>query len=227
MVRGMKLSSAQIIEGLGGLLGEAEVIGDVAQMDAYLIEPRKRFKTPAVAVARPADVPQLQALVRWANTNEVPLIPQGGNTGLVGAQVPLNGTEVIVSLTRLNKVRSVDAAAGNMTLEAGVILEEAHQAAEAAGAMFPLWIASPGLGADRRRAVVERRRGAGAGVRQCARTLPRDRGGAAGWAPVPGAQRAEKGQYRLRPQGSADRRRRDARVHHGGDAETLPAAGGL
>jgi D-lactate dehydrogenase (cytochrome) len=62
----------------------------------------------------------------------------------VGAQVPLSGDEVIVSLQRLDRVREVDAAAGHMTLEAGVILQHAHEAAEAAGTMFPLWIASQG-----------------------------------------------------------------------------------
>ena len=74
----------------------------------------------------------------------MPLIPQGGNTGLVGAQVPLRGDEVIVSVTRLNRVREINAAAGHMTVEAGSSLEEAHEAAEAEDALFPLWIGSQG-----------------------------------------------------------------------------------
>ncbi len=138
------MDKSRVIGELTALLGESAVIADAAQMPAFLNEPRKRFHVPAVAVARPADVAQVQALCRWANDNRVPLIPQGGNTGLVGAQVPLRGDEVIVSLQRLDKVRAVDAGAGHMTLEAGVILEHAHQVAEAAGAMFPLWIASQG-----------------------------------------------------------------------------------
>ena len=97
-----------------------------------------------VGYERADHVAQVQALCRWANDNRVALIPQGGNTGLVGAQVPLKGDEVIVSLQRLDKVREVNAAAGHMTLEAGVILEHAHEVAEAVGAMFPLWIASQG-----------------------------------------------------------------------------------
>jgi D-lactate dehydrogenase (cytochrome) len=140
----MSLSVEQIISQLTALLGEQAVIGDTGQMAAYLNEPRKRFGTPAVAVARPADVAQVQAICRWANENRVALIPQGGNTGLVGAQVPVRGDEVIVSLQRLDRVREVNAAAGHMTAEAGVILQNAHAAAEAAGAMFPLWIASQG-----------------------------------------------------------------------------------
>ena len=140
----MSLSPTEIVAGLTALLGADAAIGDVARMPAYLNEPRKRFHVPAVAVARPADVAQVQALCRWANGNGVKLIPQGGNTGLVGAQVPIAGDEVIVSLQRLDRVREVNAAAGHMTLEAGVILQHAHEVAEAAGAMFPLWIASQG-----------------------------------------------------------------------------------
>ena len=129
---------------LRAIVGDGAVIDDPGQMSAFLNEPRKRFHVPAAAVVRPADVEQVQAVARWANANRVPLIPQGGNTGLVGAQVPLTGDEVIVSLQRLDNVREVNAQAGNMTVEAGVILQHAHEAAEAAGAIFPLWLASQG-----------------------------------------------------------------------------------
>lgn len=139
------LAPNEIVRALKALLGDAgTLIADPLEMASYLTEPRKRFHTPAVAVALPGSVAALQALCRWANQHRVPLIPQSGNTGLVGGQVPLRGDEVIVNLSRINRVREVDAAAGHMTVEAGVILEDAHKAAEAAGAMFPLWIASQG-----------------------------------------------------------------------------------
>jgi D-lactate dehydrogenase (cytochrome) len=140
----MAMNFSHVLAGLTAILGEDGVVGDAASMQTYLNEPRRRFHAAAAAVARPADVAQVQALCRWANEQHVPLIPQGGNTGLVGAQVPMRGDEVIVSLTRLDRVREVDAAAGHMTLEAGVILSRAHEIAEDAGAMFPLWIASEG-----------------------------------------------------------------------------------
>ena len=140
MVRAMNKS--QLLTELIAHVGESAVIGDTAQMPAYLNEPRKRFHAPALAVVRPADVAQVQAVCRWANERRVPLIPQSGNTGLVGAQVPLSGTEVIVSMQRLDRVRAIDAAAGTMTLEAGVVLQRAHEVAEGVDAMFPLWIAS-------------------------------------------------------------------------------------
>ena len=137
---------AEIVHALTGIVGENNVIGPNApeMMRSYLSEPRKRFHTPAVAVVSPGSVADLQAICRWANAERVGLIAQGGNTGLVGAQVPLRGDEVIVSMARLDKVREVNAAAGHMTLEAGVILEEAHKLAEGAGALFPLWLASQG-----------------------------------------------------------------------------------
>jgi FAD/FMN-containing dehydrogenase len=84
-------------------------------MGPILNEPRKRFHVPARAVVRPRTCAQVQALVAAGPMRGVALIPQGGNTGLVGAQVPLRGDEVIVSLQRLDRVREVNAEAGNMT----------------------------------------------------------------------------------------------------------------
>lgn len=138
------LKSANIAQDLTSLLGEGSVVSDRERMGAYLNEPRHRFHVPAAAVALPRNVADVQQLVRWANERGTALVPQGGNTGLVGGQVPLTGDEVIVSTTRLNRIRDVNAAAGHMTAEAGVILEDAHKAAEDEGAMFPLWLASQG-----------------------------------------------------------------------------------
>ncbi|HEY0919891.1 FAD-binding oxidoreductase [Devosia sp.] len=138
----MPLTNQQIIAGIEGLLGH--VLSDPARMASYVEEPRRRFHVPALAVAVPTTVADVQKLVAWANDNRVPLIPQGGNTGLVGGQVPLAGNEVIVSTTRLQGVREVNAEAGHMTLEAGVILEQAQRLADEAGALFPLHIASQG-----------------------------------------------------------------------------------
>lgn len=130
---------------LAAALGtRATVLSGDEESAPYLREPRKRFHVGAAAVVIPHDVAALQALCRFASDRQIGLVPQGGNTGLVGGQVPLRGDEVIVSLKRLDKVRNIDAIAGHMTLEAGVILEEAHRVAEAAGAMFPLWLASQG-----------------------------------------------------------------------------------
>jgi len=140
----MTLSPAEIHSRLRALLGADGVIADPEAMGNFLKEPRKRFHQTAVAVALPRRVEDVQALARFASEHGLPVIPQGGNTGLVGGQVPLLGTEIIVSLVRLDRVRAIDAAAGHMIAEAGVTLEAAHRAAEGQGAMLPLWIASQG-----------------------------------------------------------------------------------
>ena len=140
----MTLSATDVVAQLTALIGASAVIGESERMSIYLNEPRRRFHQKAAAVALPASVEQVQAILRWASENGVGIIPQGGNTGLVGAQVPLRGDEVIMSLGKLDRILSVDAAAGTMTVEAGVILENAHRAAEAENMIFPLWLASQG-----------------------------------------------------------------------------------
>lgn len=140
----MTLSPAVVVAQLSALLGPDQVIGESGRMDRFLHEPRRRFHQPAAAVAMPASVEQVQAIVRWAAETGTGIIPQGGNTGLVGAQVPMRGDEVLVSLQRLDRIRAIDPAAGTMVAEAGVILENAHKAAEAEGTIFPLWLGSQG-----------------------------------------------------------------------------------
>ena len=140
----MTLSKDQIVPALIQLLGADSVVAEPGQMETYISEPRRRFHVPAQAVALPRTVAEVQAVMEWAHEVGVHVIPQAGNTGLVGGQVPLYGDEVIVSISRLKGVRSVDAAAGHMTLDAGTTLQEAHEIAEEAGMMFPLYIASQG-----------------------------------------------------------------------------------
>ncbi len=126
------------------ILGSDSVIAEQGRMSPYLNEPRRRFHVPARAVVLPRTVAEVQAVARWASAQRVPLIPQAGNTGLVGGQVPLTGDEVIVSVSRLTAIREINAGAAHMTVEAGVTLQHAQEAAENAGALFPLWIASQG-----------------------------------------------------------------------------------
>ena len=82
----MPLSAAEIVTQLTTLVGAGSVIGDADAMAGYLNEPRRRFHQKAAAIALPGSVEQVQATLRWANANGVGIIPQGGNTGLVGAQ---------------------------------------------------------------------------------------------------------------------------------------------
>ncbi|KUL97049.1 2-hydroxyacid dehydrogenase [Bosea sp. WAO] len=137
--------SASVTEALAGIVGAKNVVTDADAMVPYLKEPRGLFNGKAQAVVRPGSVAEVSALMKWASETGATIVPQGGNTGMVGGQVPVaDGREIILSLQRLDKVRSVDVEGDTMTVEAGVILQKAQEAAEAAGRLFPLSLASEG-----------------------------------------------------------------------------------
>ncbi len=137
--------SAPVIEALAGIVGAKNVITDADAMVPFLKEPRGLFHGKAQAVVRPGSVAEVSAVMKWANETGVRVVPQGGNTGMVGGQVPVaDGREIILSLQRLDRIRSVDADGDTMTVEAGVILQKAQEAAQAAGRLFPLSLASEG-----------------------------------------------------------------------------------
>ena len=92
---------------------------------------------------RPGSVGEVQAILKLANETKTPLVPQGGNTGLVGGQIPFDG-ELILSLTRLDRIREVDPASNTMTCEAGVVLAKAQDAAAAVDRLFPLSLGAEG-----------------------------------------------------------------------------------
>jgi len=127
------------------LLGDAHVISDEAGMAPYLRDWRGRFTGRALAVLRPADTEQVAATVKLCVETRIPMVPQGGNTGLVLGSVPdASGTAVVLSLARMQKVRKVDAVNRTMTVDAGVILQTAQDAAAEQGCLFPLSLAAEG-----------------------------------------------------------------------------------
>ena len=94
----MSLTKDQIIAGLTAILGADSVRASTQDMAGYLAEPRRRFTQTAQAVALPRSVAEVQKVMAWAHEVDVRIIPQAGNTGLVGGQVPLHGDEVILSI---------------------------------------------------------------------------------------------------------------------------------
>ncbi|MDH0866060.1 FAD-binding oxidoreductase [Mitsuaria sp. GD03876] len=138
--------SAALIDALRAQLGEAQVLLPAAQdLSAYERDWRKRYAGRALAVVRPADTAQVAAVVALAREHRVPLVPQGGNTGLVGGGVPDgSGTQLLLSLQRLNRIRQIDPSNLTMTAEAGCVLQNVQQAARDAGLLFPLSLAAEG-----------------------------------------------------------------------------------
>ena len=106
---------------------------------------RGRYHGRAALLLEPADTAQVQAIVDAARAEGVALVPQGGNTSMVGgATPPADGRAAILSLRRMNRVRALDAAAGQVVAEAGVVLADLHEAAAAAGMRFPLSLGAKG-----------------------------------------------------------------------------------
>ncbi len=126
-------------------IGPDYVVTDPADMALYLTDWRRRFTGSALAVLRPANTDQVAALVRLCNQFNVPVVPQGGNTGLVLGSVPdQTGNAVVLSLTRLNQIRAIDIINNTMTVEAGCILQNVQDAAHQADRLFPLSLAAEG-----------------------------------------------------------------------------------
>ncbi|WAC27214.1 FAD-binding oxidoreductase [Ancylobacter sp. SL191] len=135
-------ADAALLAALAQRIGAAHVLTDPSDMASYLREERGLYHGQAPAVLRPGSTEEVAFVVEACAQAGVPIVPQGGNTGLVGGQMPFG--EVLVSLARLDRVRAVDPVDMTMTVEAGCILDTVHKAAEEVGCLFPLHIASQG-----------------------------------------------------------------------------------
>ncbi len=134
-----------ILDRMAGIVGAKNIVTDADAMVPYLKEWRDLFRGKAQGIVRPGSTTEVAELVKLAAETGTTLVPQGGNTGLVGGQIPIaEGREIILSLQRLDKVRAVDTDGDTMIVEAGVTLKRAQDAAEAAGRLFPLSLASEG-----------------------------------------------------------------------------------
>ncbi|MDO9383426.1 MAG: FAD-binding oxidoreductase [Hyphomicrobiaceae bacterium] len=127
------------------IVGPANAIIDPDIQAPYLREWRDRYVGRTPVVLRPQSTDEVARILALVNAAHVGVVPQGGNTGLVGGQIPSEtGREIVLSLTRLNRIRAVDQHTSSMTVEAGVTLAAARAAAEAAGRLFPLSLPSEG-----------------------------------------------------------------------------------
>lgn len=118
---------------------------DATEMAPYLTDWRRKWTGQALAVAQPDTAADVAAVVRWCVERAVPVVPQGGNTGLSGGATPDgSGRALVLSLTRLNRVRRIDAVNNTIEVEAGVTLLQVQEAAREAGRLFPLSLAAEG-----------------------------------------------------------------------------------
>lgn len=133
-----------LFERFAAIVGDGYALtGDDAA--PYSVEPRGKYGGRAAFVLRPGSVEEVSAILRLATETKTAIVPQGGNTGLVGGQMPdASGREVVLSLSRLNRIREIDLQSNTVTVEAGVILHNLREAADTNDRLFPLALASQG-----------------------------------------------------------------------------------
>jgi FAD/FMN-containing dehydrogenase len=132
------------LDALRARLGEPGLLvgGDLS---AFETDWRKRYPGRALAVARPATTEEVAAVLQLCQAHRVPVVPQGGNTGLVGGSTPDDsGQQLVLSLSRMKRLREIDVANASLTAEAGCVLADVQAAAAGAGMLFPLSLAAEG-----------------------------------------------------------------------------------
>jgi FAD/FMN-containing dehydrogenase len=135
--------SPELIAKFRKIVGDKYALTDAADIAPYVTEERDLFHGRSPLVLRPGSTAEVSAICKLASQHKIALVPQGGNTGLVGGQTPHNG-EVVISMRRMDKIREVDTASNTMTCEAGVVLQVAQQRASEVDRLFPLSLGAEG-----------------------------------------------------------------------------------
>lgn len=134
-----------LLKDLRDAIGDEHVLTDAADVSAYAADWRGAYRGTPLAVVRPGSTAEVSRIVSIAHEAGVAVVPQGGNTGMCGGAIPSgDGSQIVLSLNRLRRIRDVDAAGGTITVEAGVVLADVQAAAAAVDRLFPLSLGSEG-----------------------------------------------------------------------------------
>ena len=134
-----------VLDQLKDAVGPKGFIADPADMEPFLTEWRDLYRGVSPLILRPASTTEVSAILKICNDTGTKVVPQGGNTSLCGGSVPFDGgDEIVLSLGRMNAVRTTDPLNDTITVEAGCVLEQVHAAADDIGRHFPLRIGSQG-----------------------------------------------------------------------------------
>ncbi len=145
MNHSLRTPSAELLSRFEAIVGKGGAITDPQEQEPYLREWRDRYVGRSPLILRPATVEQVSAILALAHEERIAIVPQGGNTGAVGGQIPFeSGDEIVLSLERMKSIRAVDAPGNSITVEAGVTLQSVQDAAAAVDRLFPLSLASEG-----------------------------------------------------------------------------------
>ncbi|KQZ12825.1 hydroxyacid dehydrogenase [Mesorhizobium sp. Root554] len=137
--------SPELARRFAAIVGDKYALHDQGDIEPYITERRGLWHGRTSLVLRPGSVEEVSRIMRLATETGTPVVPQSGNTGLVGGQTPdASGREIVLSLSRLNRIREIDVLSNTVTAEAGVILQSLHDAVDAVDRLFPLSLASQG-----------------------------------------------------------------------------------
>ena len=124
------MNQVALLQSLRDILGPTQVLTENTVIAPYLTDWRKRYTGRAIAVVQPIDTPQVAAIVAICARTRTPIVPQGGNTGLVGGATPdSSGDAIVLSFRRMQKIRALDPVGNSITAEAGVVLATLQEAA--------------------------------------------------------------------------------------------------
>jgi FAD/FMN-containing dehydrogenase len=141
----MAALSPALLDRFAAIVGESHVLREAADIAPRLIENRGLYHGASPMVLRPGSVEEVSAILKLASETGTAIVPQTGNTGLVGGQTPReNSADIILSLERMNRIRDIDPVANVMVVDGGCILAEVQKAAEEHGRLFPLSLGSEG-----------------------------------------------------------------------------------
>lgn len=139
------MDTNNFIHDLTAIVGAQGILTNPKDTQSYNTDWREIFQGNSIAVLRPQNTQEVANIVKLCTQHNVAIIPQGGNTSLVGGATPSKqGNQIVLSLSRMNKIRNIDKIDSTITLEAGVVLEEAQKAAINAGLYLPIVISSQG-----------------------------------------------------------------------------------
>ncbi len=137
--------SPALLDRFASIVGEGHVLRAAADIAPHLVENRGLYHGASPMVLKPGSVAEVSAILKLASETGTAIVPQTGNTGLVGGQTPREGSaDILVSLERMTRIRDVDPVGNTMVVDAGCILAEVQKAAEEHGRLFPLSLGSEG-----------------------------------------------------------------------------------
>ncbi|MGR8949937.1 MAG: FAD-binding oxidoreductase [Gammaproteobacteria bacterium] len=139
------MMSADFLCALSGILPADEVLDQTGSAQSMLVDERAQYIGQAIAIVAPKATSRIAAVVRLCAQHGIPIVPQGGNTGYCGGATPdRSGTQLVLSLKNMNRCRELDTVGRTITVEAGMVLQDAQQAAAEQGLLFPLSMGSEG-----------------------------------------------------------------------------------